>query len=153
MDTLKWLVYRKWDNIKKESTDFTCPHCYGRGVRLAYDTEIDRCHYCTKELYITDWFGFHMHMASNSASEDVPTNYMTIHETLLLFNIIRHFWQHNRQILSNCLFIKDGPLALHSDYHKLIYPIRSFLQYAKRKNYDIHIIGKKKAVNSMIIYS
>lgn len=145
MDTLKWLVYRKWDGVEKESTSSTCPNCDEANVKLAYDTEIGKCPSCNSQFYITDWLGFHLGMATNSASEDVPTSYMTVHETLLLFNIIRHFWQNNRKILSNCLFIKDGPLSIHSYYAKLVKSIRSFLEYAKTNGHDIHIVGQEKS--------
>jgi len=70
---------------------------------------------------------------------------MAIHETLLLFTGIRYFWEHNKAALSQCLFVKDGPLSIRAQYSKLVAPIRRFLSHAKDTNCPVHIIGQEKS--------
>ena len=63
----------------------------------------------------------------------------------MLFTAVRLLWHHSdRQLLSETLFIKDGPLTLRSQYSKLVIPIRAFLEHAKVSKRVIHIIGQEK---------
>lgn len=144
METLKWLAYEKWSGTGKRLPDFRCPHCRSDRATLPYDAERGPCPQCGKELFITDMLGFHLDMVEEAASDSVATAYMNIHETLLLFTGIRHFWQTNREVLKRCLFVKDGPLQIRAQYSKLVNPIRRFLIHAKRKDVPICIIGQEK---------
>jgi hypothetical protein len=89
--------------------------------------------------------GFHISMGQDSAPEDISSTYMTIHETLLLLTAIRNYWENNIGLLSDCLFVKDGPLSIRAQYSKLVQPIRKFLAYARDRGYPIHIIGQEKS--------
>lgn len=147
METLKWIAYQKWDGVRKNTTNFQCPHCEKDIATLAYDSEVGDCPNpkCNGSLYLTDWFGFHQVMAPDSAPDSVGTDYMNIHETLLLFTIIRLFWENKRDILPECLFVKDGSLAIRAQYSKLVNPIRIFLQYARDAGYNVNILGQEKS--------
>jgi hypothetical protein len=145
METLKWIVYQKWDGVRKNTTNFECPHCERDVATLPYDFEVGSCPNCNGNLYLTDWFGFHQVMAPDSAPDSVVTDYMNIHETLLLFTGIRLFWENNRDILPQCLFVKDGSLAIRAQYSKLVNPIRNFLQYARDSGYNVNVLGQEKS--------
>src|SRR5689334_20698830 len=84
--------------------------------RRPRDAEQGRCPSCRGTIFLTDMLGFHMDMGDDSAPEGVVTAYMAVYETLLLFSAIRHYWEVRRDLLSDCLFIKDGPLALFGQY-------------------------------------
>lgn len=145
METFKWIVYEKWDGTEKDIPPFECPHCHLTEATLPYDTEVDNCPNCGEEILLTDMLGFHQVMAPDSAPDGVATDYMTIHETLLLFTGVRYFWQNRRKLLSKCLFIKDGPLSIRAQYSKLVAPIRRFLAYARDNNVQVHILGQEKS--------
>ena len=89
--------------------------------------------------------GFHLEMSLESAPDTIATTHMNIHETLLLFTGVRYFWETDQQTLSNCLFIKDGPLSLRAQYSKLVAPIRRFLAFAREQGCPIHIVGQEKS--------
>ena len=144
METLKWIVYEKWSNQERQLPEFDCPHCEKQVATLPYDAEEGNCPKCNEKLFITDMLGFHLEMAPDSAPDTIATSYMTIHETLLLFTGIRHYWETNRSFLSNCLFVKDGPLSIRAQYSKLVAPIRRFLDYAREQGHPVHIIGQEK---------
>ncbi len=133
-----------WDGKQKQLPLFECPHCEKTVATLPYDAEMGNCPRCNGKLLLTDWLGFHQEMAPDSAPDTVATAYMTIHETLLLFTGIRYFWENNRDILSNCLFVKDGPLAIRAQYSKLVNPIRRFLTFSRQQGSQVHIIGQEK---------
>ena len=145
LETLKWLAYEKWDSKHKNLPTFLCPHCEQNVATLPYDAEIGNCPSCNGSLYISDFLGFHQDMSQDVASEIVATSYMNIHETLLLFTGIRHFWENDRSVLERCLFIKDGPLSLRAQYSKLVSPIRRFLSFAQNQRHTVYIIGQEKS--------
>lgn len=144
-ETLKWIVYEKWDGKKKHLPPFECPHCEGKdAATLPYDAEEGSCPNCNGKLFLTDMLGFHQEMAPDSTPETVATAYMSIHETLLLFTGVRYFWERKKEVLSNCLFVKDGPLSIRAQYSKLVAPIRRFLAFSRDQGYPVHLIGQEK---------
>jgi hypothetical protein len=143
-ETLKWLAYEKWSGGRNSSTTFECPHCAKTVVSLPYDADAGACPSCGGQIFLTDMLGFHQEMAEDFAPDTVATAYMTIHETLLLFTGIRYFWESNPDVLSNCLFVKDGPLSIRAQYSKLVIPIRNFLQFSKGRGFLVNIVGQEK---------
>jgi len=144
MNTLKWLAYEKW-NTPRPLPKFGCPYCEQDVATLPVDAEEGKCPGCGGHLFITDMLGFHLDMTHDSAPDTVPRTYMIIHETLLFLTGIRYFWENNKTLLSNCLFVKDGPLSIRAQYSKLVNPIRRFLSYAKSHGHPVHIIGQEKS--------
>lgn len=145
METLKWISYEKWSGDKKSLPVFECPHCETTEATLEYDEEVGECPKCHKEILLTDMLGFHMDMSPDSVPITVVGSYMAIHETLMLFTGIRYYWEHNKEILRHCLFVKDGPLSIRAQYSKLVNPIRRFLEYARKTGNEIHMIGQEKS--------
>jgi hypothetical protein len=145
-ETLKWLVYSKWSKNQTSAPDFQCPNCDKEIVGLDENKDDKICEFCGKEVFLTDMIGFHLDMDEESAPESISSAYMLIMEFLMLFTIIRILWDHNdKKIVSETLFIKDGPLTLRSQYAKLVPYIRNFLEYAKSEQRPIHIIGQEKS--------
>jgi len=144
LETLKWIVYEKWDGKQKQLPLFECPHCEKTIATLPYNAEEGNCPDCKGKLFLTDMLGFHQEMAPDSAPETVATAYMSIHETLLLFTGVRYFWEKNKEILKNCLFVKDGPLSIRAQYSKLVAPIRRFLAFSRDQGYPVNLIGQEK---------
>jgi hypothetical protein len=146
-ETLKWIAYQKWMPKDNSSPAFECPHChYKIESGLPYDHDEARCPTCNRIVFLTDMIGFHLDMDEQSAPESVSSSYMLVMEHLMLFTAIRLLWHHtDQQLLSDTLFIKDGPLTLRGQYSKLVPPIRTFLQHAKEKERPVHIIGQEKS--------
>lgn len=148
LETLKWLVYEKWQSEQKPSFTFTCPTCHLKGVTtemtLPYDASEGICTACSGIIYITDIFGFHRDMEEVMAPEELVPIFMNIIETILLYTAIREIWEENVATLSQCLFIKDGPLSFRSHYWKLTTMMRKLLQYAKDNGHMIYTFGQEK---------
>lgn len=146
-ETLKWLVYEKWNEVNKNSPGFVCPHC-GEKIEdgIKYDQDFGICIYCRNKVFLTDMIGFHLDMNEENAQITVASSYMMIMELLMLFTVIRLHWQHNdKSLVSETLYIKDGPLTLGRQYSKLVPCIRNFLEYAKINKRPIHIMGCEKS--------
>ena len=147
-ETLKWLAYRKWEGKKTiSSPSFECPHCHEKfEFGLSYDADEGRCINCDKTVFLTDMIGFHLDMDEESAPDSVASAYMLIMEHMMLFTAIRLLWHHTDQaLISDTLFIKDGPLTLRSQYSKLVPNIRMFLEYSKKQKRPLHIISQEKS--------
>lgn len=146
-ETLKWIVYRKWDTTFTRSPEFFCPHDHKLiDIGLPPDADEGDCPHCGKRVFLTDIIGFHLDMDEESAPESLSSSYMAVMEHLMLFTAIRLLWHHtDKQLLSETLFIKDGPLTLRAQYSKLVRPIRAFLQRAKVDGRTINIIGQEKS--------
>jgi hypothetical protein len=98
-----------------------------------------------EQIFITDMLGFHQEMSEGFVPDQLVKNYMNVHELLLLFTGIRYFWEKDKDVLENSLFVKDGPLMMSSQYSKLVEPIRRFIEFAQKKGYNINIISQEKS--------
>jgi len=146
-ETLKWLAYQKWTASITHSPSFACPHCHADvQAGLPYDADEGTCASCGGKVFLTDMIGFHLDMDEESAPDSVSSAYMLVMEHLMLFTAIRLLWHHtDERLLSDTLFIKDGPLTLRSQYSKLVPRIRAFLQFAQNRGRPIHVIGQEKS--------
>jgi hypothetical protein len=145
--TLKWLVYQLWRGQPTRSPAFNCPHCNGM-IAQGFPPSADdmACEHCGHEVFLTDMLGFHLDMDEDSAPDSVASAYMLVMEHLMLFTAIRIFWSHrDRSLVSETLFIKDGPLTLRSQYAKLVPPIRAFLEHARTVGRPVHVVGQEKS--------
>lgn len=146
-ETLKWLAYKKWTSKPSSSVGFQCPHCnYLIDQGLPFDADEGICPDCSETVFLSDLLGFHLDMDEDSAPDSVASSYMLVMEHLMLFTAIRLAWMHpDKSLVSESLFIKDGPLSLRSQYSKLVPNIRDFLEFARSEGRPVHIIGQEKS--------
>jgi hypothetical protein len=146
MDTLKWIAYEKWSaHPKTKLEEFGCPHCDQNVATLVFNEEKGKCPSCGGEIFITDMFGLHLNMQEDYAPNQVASDYMAVSETLMILTPIRYFWENDREVLKNCLLVKDGPLSLRATLAKLSAPIRRFFKFAKENGVDVAMIGQEKS--------
>jgi hypothetical protein len=144
MDTFKWIVYEKW-SPKPFLEKFGCPLCFKEQATLPFDKEFGKCPNCDGEIYITDLLGLHQTMTDDFAPGQVASDYMSISETMMIFTPIRFYWESKRDVLRNCLFVKDGPLSLRATLAKVSAPIRRFFKFAKDSGFPIALVGQEKS--------
>ncbi len=145
-ETLKWIAYKKWNEQHENSPSFECPHC-GKKIEdgFSFNVEVSTCPHCGNEVLLTDMIGFHLDMNDDNAPIAVASSYMLIMELLMLFTVVRLHWLNkDRHLVSETLYIKDGPMTLGRQYSKLVPLIRDFLQFAKDSNRPIHLMGCEK---------
>ena len=144
-DTYKWILFKKWHGIKCKSPKFYCPCCNKKIDGFEYDADEMECPYCHEKMLLTDVLGLHLDMGDDFAKEKVAISYMTIVEHLMLFMVIKYNWSSSdKNVLSNTLYIKDGPLILGGQYAKIVPLIRDLFEYSKNINRPIHVIGVEK---------
>jgi len=97
-------------------------------------------------VFLSDMLGFHLEMDDDSAPESLASSYMLVMEHLMLLTAVRLMWHHtDRSLVTDTLFIKDGPLTLRGQYSKLVPNIRAFVQHARECDRPVHIIGQEKS--------
>ncbi len=145
-ETLKWIAYQKWTGqANQNSPSFECPHCPSKIEGLKFDSDDGICSSCGNNVFLSDMIGFHLDMDEESAPDSVASAYMLIMEHLMIFTAIRLLWNHtDKSLVTDTLFIKDGPLTLRSQYSKLVPNIRAFFGICKNQARPIHIIGQEK---------
>jgi hypothetical protein len=148
--TLKWLTYQQWTEKRDiKSPSFQCPHCWenreDKMPRLSFDSDEGVCPSCKKSVFLTDMIGFHLDMGEDSAPASIASAYRDILEILMLVTAIRLTWCHSdKSLVSQTLFIKDGPLTLRGQYSKLVPSLRDFLEFSKKQSRPLHLIGQEK---------
>lgn len=146
-ETLKWLLYKKWEPVQHNSPGYACPHC-NKNVNqgFAYDHDMENCPHCGREVLLTDILGFHHEMSEDGASNGVAPSYMLLMEVIMLFTVIRLQWYNrDKSLLSDTLFIKDGPMVFDGPYIKLVNNIRDFFAYARKNGRTVHMISTEKS--------
>ncbi|NYE08815.1 hypothetical protein F4694_005671 [Bacillus niacini] len=143
-DTLKFLVYRKWDSDPNVVLKFNCPLCEKQNEFFKeFDTE--NCSDCGKEIYFTDYISLHMDFYEDNTNESIAANLMQVMEHLLLLSYVRILFNEGKNKLSKVLLLKDGPLSLHSQFSRLVEPIREFLDFIKQKEVELYLVGIEKS--------
>lgn len=103
------------------------------------------CPHCGETVYLTDMPGLHQAMGEDAAPLAVASDYMLVMEHLMRFTPVRLAWAGpDRELVSDTLFLKDGPLTLRGQYSKLVDPIRAFLQHATDIGRPVHVVGQEK---------
>lgn len=140
--TYKFLVYREWTS-DHHSIEFQCPVC-NKKIQFKYGEEEKKCDHCKNEVYLSDYLGLHRDMTEENNNESLASSFMLILEHLLLISYIKELYEKKKNVLGNVLFIKDGPLALYSQYVRLVDPIREFFKFMKEQNLNFYIVGVEK---------
>jgi hypothetical protein len=78
------------------------------------------------------------------AREEAAISLRNVLETLTLFHFVIRYWQKNPVILSEILFIKDGPLLLRAQLYRLVDSIRDLITTLKTQNVSLHLVGIEK---------
>lgn len=142
-DTYKFLVYREWKE-DKNVIEFQCPSC-GEKIHFSNGEEEKLCVNCNNKVYLTDYLGLHRDMNEENNNESLANSFMLVLEHLLLISFIKELYFKQKKILENVLFIKDGPLALYSQYVRLVDPIREFFKYIKNNEINFYVVGIEKS--------
>lgn len=85
-----------------------------------------------------------MELHDDNTSESIAIALMQLIEHITLFSFIRVLYENNPERLGEVLFIKDGPLALFSQYSRLIPPMREFLSFIN-ENHVVNVVGVEKS--------
>jgi len=148
-DDLHFLVYRKWNpsydlnpNTNPDAPHMNCLRCKER-VYLPKDAYNFQCLECGFNHRLSDYLGIAQQMPDNWSREEAASSLRNAMETLTIFHFIFRYWD-KPHILSQILFLKDGPLLLRAQLSRLVEPIRDFIETLNTTGTRLNLTGVEK---------
>ena len=150
IEALKWLVFREYTDTPVDIWHLArCPHC-GNGVDIRR-TDITEDYtllcphsHCIGKLYLTDVLRLHEAMDNELGAGGILGYLTTSVEQLLLVYLIKQMLSIKPGLLSQTLFIKDGPLAFFGQTANLHKPMRDLISFLYEKH-NIYLVGLEKS--------
>lgn len=144
-ETLKYLVYREWETSWPPDVENPSMHCLGceKSFELPYGSILFKCPHCQCEHWLSDYLSLVETTPDDWSKDDAANSLRDVLETLSLFHFLRRH-HLNHKVMSETLFIKDGPLLLRAALSRLVEPIRAFIKMIKAKGLTLHLIGVEK---------
>lgn len=149
MDALKWLIFEEYDSSSKNVTWHlaTCPYC-SEGVDIqAKDlssTYTITCPHCGGKIYLTDIFRLHEAIDNELGAGGILGYLSTTVEQIISVFLIKQMLSIKPGLLSETLFIKDGPLAFFGQTANIHKPMRKLIAFLNQ-NHAIYIVGLEKS--------
>lgn len=155
VQALRWLLFQEYDNnvADRTWTLASCPNCQARSITLTPNiaNQFD-CPDCNKPVYITDVFRLHEVIDDDMGAEGVLGYLTGVLEQILIVHLIKTVWNLKRSLLSEILFVKDGPLAFFGQTANIHEPMRKLMNFLANQpnpaggtlNY-INLVGVEKS--------
>ena len=149
MDALKWLIFEEYDPSTQNVIWHlsTCPNC-NKGVDLRTkdisSKYITTCPHCGGIIYLTDVFRLHEAIDNELGSGGVLGYLSTAVEQIISVFLIKQMLSIKPSLLSETLFIKDGPLAFFGQTANIHKPMRKLITFLNQ-NHTIYIVGLEKS--------
>ncbi|MCL4248861.1 MAG: DNA double-strand break repair nuclease NurA [Anaerolineae bacterium] len=148
MDTLRWFIFREYDNPLPQWMLATCPVCERSSiplVRSAMSTDHKfSCPECGGDICLTDVFRLHEVVDDELGAGGILGYVTTTVEQLVLVHLIHLILATKPNLLKQILFIKDGPLAFFGQTANMYKPMRALVNYLFDKH-DLHLAGLEKS--------
>ncbi|MBK9944496.1 MAG: DNA double-strand break repair nuclease NurA [Kouleothrix sp.] len=114
IQALRWFLFQEYDaSITSRSWTLAhCPHCQARSVPITPAMgNVFPCPECTNTIYLTDVFRLHEVVDNELGAGEILGYLQAVLEQMLLVHLIKTVWELKKSMLSQILFVKDGPLA------------------------------------------
>lgn len=149
MNALKWLIFEEY----KYSDDSniwhlaTCPYC-SEGVDIHKKDILNDytivCPYCGERIYFTDVLRLHEVIDNELGAGNILGYLTTSVEQIIIVYLIKQMLTIRPSLLSQTLFVKDGPLAFFGQTANLHKPMRKLITFLNQ-NYAIYLVGLEKS--------
>jgi len=146
--TLKWLLFEEYLSSGRNDVWHLskCPHC-DKGMDIKAN-EISDCFTvncsCGGKIYLTDVFRFHEVIDNDLGADGILGYLTTVVEQMIIAFLIKQMISIKPSLLSETLFIKDGPLAFFGPTARLHEPMRNLLSFLN-ENHSIFLVGLEKS--------
>lgn len=149
-EVLNFLVSRKWDPdydmdplSNPEAPHMDCLSC-GEIFYLPKDRFHFSCPACAHPHRLSDYLGIVQNLPDDWAREEAAISLRNVLETLTLFHFVIRYWMRDPAVLSEILFLKDGPLLLRAHLFRLVEPIRDLIETLRAGGVSLHLAGIEK---------
>lgn len=147
-ETLRWLVFQEFDTPLDEYILASCPHCGQSSIPLGTETKkanfTFQCPSCKEEIYLTDIFRLHEAIDDEIGAGGVLGYVTVLIEQIIIVHLVKAILETKPSILSETLFIKDGPLAFFGQTANMQKPLRHLTNFLIEKQ-DLFLAGLEKS--------
>jgi hypothetical protein len=147
--TLQWLIFKEF--LPKPDSEYTlasCPNCKTPNVLITRSViNIDhkiKCSNCNEDVYLTDVFRLHEAIDNELGASGVSGYLATSIEQIIMADLIRTIMNTKPALLSEFLFIKDGPLAFFGQTANMHKFFRELYNYLSEKG-NLFLVGLEKS--------
>ncbi|HPH11688.1 MAG TPA: DNA double-strand break repair nuclease NurA [Thermotogota bacterium] len=148
MAALKWLIFEEYDTSSQNIAWHLsrCPLCNNgvdireKDITPAYTI---KCPNCGGKIYLTDIFRLHEAIDNELGAGGVLGYLSTTVEHMISVFIIKEMLS-KPILLTETLFIKDGPLAFFGQTANIHEPMRKLITYLN-KHHAIYLVGLEKS--------
>lgn len=149
LETIHWLIFETYNSPIDEYNLSTCPNCQERNViikRTDFNSAFisQSCKTCNYDIYITDIFRLHEAIDDELGAEGILGYLTNLIEQMNIIHTIKNIRSLKPDLLSNFLFIKDGPLAFFGQTANLHKPVRKLCNYLFENN-NLFLAGLEKS--------
>lgn len=148
MDTLKWFIFHEYARAVDQWILSSCPTCRKSNIPLSRNSMSNdhtfKCNYCGEDIYLTDVFRLHEAIDDELGAGGIPGYVTTTIEQIILVHLIRLILKIKPTLLTQVIFIKDGPLAFFGQTANMHKPMRDLIKYLF-DNYNIYLAGLEKS--------
>lgn len=150
---LRWLLFREWlpQNQRLSWTIPKCPNesCEAEGIALASGCPSEQvCPDCGGPVYLSDTLRLYERIDEELGAGGITSYLLTGLEQLVLVRLIKTVWELKRSLLSEILFVKDGPLAFFGTTAPLHKPMRELMMFLGGQGENgpaINLVGLEKS--------
>ena len=147
-ETLRWLIFQEFDSPIKEYKLSSCPNCSTGDILLGEKIKKGdfsfECPHCKEELFITDVFRLHEAIDDELGAGGVLGYVTVLIEQIIIVYLIKAILETKPSILSETLFIKDGPLAFFGQTANMQKPLRHLTNFLSEKH-NLFLAGLEKS--------
>ena len=148
ISTLAWFLFEDYDTKTETWNLAQCPVCEKSNIELNKTNMTKQytfeCSHCNQTIYLTDVFRLHEAIDNELGASGVLGYLTNLLEQFILIHLIRVILRTKSSLLSEILFIKDGPLAFFGQTANMHKPMRKLVQYLF-KNHNLYLAGLEKS--------
>ncbi|MBS1663636.1 MAG: hypothetical protein JST68_21515 [Bacteroidetes bacterium] len=149
LETVYWFLFETYNPaaVKPVHMLSQCPQCGTRDIPLERDKMRPEyswaCthHLCRKEIFLTDVFKLFERVDNETGAEAIVSMLRGVVETFLILHAIRQLIDIEEGLVSQFLFVKDGPLSFSGETAPMQLPMLKLLSYLSKTNNRINLVG------------
>ncbi|MBA2084696.1 hypothetical protein DMTZ50_0501 [Dehalococcoides mccartyi] len=148
--TLAWFLFEEYSGTSQQWHLATCPNStHSRhGVLLEKKNMKGDysfvCEECGEHIFLTDVFRLHEAIDDELGAGGILGYLATLIEQMILVHLLRIVIKTKPSLLSEIIFIKDGPLAFFGQTANMHAPMRKLTTYLL-ENHNLYLAGLEKS--------
>jgi hypothetical protein len=151
IDSLRWLLFRRWDGEHSEHKEKLkwCPNpeCTQSDLEFSYEDGVSiECPSCKHEVFLIDLLRLHELVDEEQGAEGIVGYVLSVLEQIVLVHLVRTILSIKPSLLTEILFVKDGPLAFFGVVAELHLPMRELTNYLlSSEKTSLRLVGVEKS--------